>query len=197
MEKSSFDIPLSDIIDEDLKASADRGRYFIVLSDISRCKNLPNFLSYFANQGATYYYIVHDKDDSGFVHAHLILNLPHSIKYKTMINLMCQLTETNDENVQLSGIKNFVLAVQYLLHLNEIDKYHYDKSELLTNDDEIDDILAEIVCKKKQLTTNELVRFIFYDKMNKFELIQAIGIGAYQHYRGTISDLYQALYNKE
>lgn len=179
-----------------LALTSQRNQFDIVVSDISRCGNsIQNIFEELLRAGFTYYGILHDKDtDSNGerkrAHLHIVLCSLNRMRVKQLINYLSDTCDTNNENIQVMEVLSLVGSIQYLIHLNDCNKFQYDKSEIITNDERnLDGYLLESI-KVNQVTTKVLIDFIFVQQLGRLELINCIGIGSYTHYRNTINDLY-------
>ena len=146
--------------------------------------------------------IMHDKDvnDVGETirpHLHIVLTGLKRWRVKQLLNDLADSLDTNIENIQIEEVKNLTASVQYLIHKNDTNKYQYDWHKIETNDmDNLVPLLNEtiITCS---VTTQRLTDLILKEGMERLELITAIGIGSYQHYRSVINDLYEIRYKKD
>lgn len=180
-----------------LGATAQRRKFDIVVSDLSRCKNsIGYFLGSLSKYGFLYYAIVHDKDTDlqGALirsHLHLVLVSSKTLRVKQIIGIIADNFSTNDENIQVQEVVSLAGSIQYLLHMNNKEKYQYDKSNVLTNDtDNLEGYLIENASIDK-VTTKGLLDMVLVQEYNRLDLIQAIGIGAYTHYHKVIDELYE------
>jgi hypothetical protein len=180
-----------------LGLTAQRRSFDIVISDISRCKTkVADFQEDLSKFGFQYYMIIHDKDvdNQGALirtHIHLVIVSSKTLRVKQVINLLSDSLVTNPENIQVQEVISLSGSIQYLLHLNNKEKYQYSRDEILTNDiDNLEGYLIEQACIEK-LTTKGLLDYILVQELSRLDLIQAIGIGAYTHYHKVIDELYE------
>lgn len=180
-----------------LSLTSQRTCFDIVISDLKRCGNsVAGIIDDLQRNGFTYYAIVHDKDvdSNGMLkrtHLHIVLCTLKRLRVKQLINLLADICETNNENIQVQDVLCLAGSIQYLLHINAVNKYQYERKEIITNDERnLDGYLLEQI-KANQVTTKVLIDLIFVQECNKLELITSIGIGSYTHYRNTINDLYE------
>lgn len=177
--------------------NSQRTRFNIVISDISRCKidNLVLPLQAIDQKGYQYWIIEHNKDiDSNGAlirpHYHLVINSIRRIRVKQLVNFLADIFVTNDTNIQVMECMDLTASVQYLLHKNDTSKYQYDMDDICTNDyDNLLSMLNETI-SQSIVSTERLIEMIFNLDFTRLDIIKAIGIGSYQHYRGSISDLY-------
>lgn len=179
-----------------LSLDSQRTTFNIVISDVSRCKSSINEIcDKMSSGGLIYFACLHDKDkyENGELkrpHIHIVINSMKRLRVKQVIRMFEEFATTNFENIRVEENLSLVYSVQYLLHINDVNKYQYDRKELLTNQPDTADALLIETPKTNELTTQTLMDLIFSAKLNRIELINAIGIGKYQHYRQTINDLY-------
>lgn len=180
-----------------LGATAQRRKFDLVISDLSRCKSsISDFLGSLSKYGFLYYAIVHDKDTDlqGALirpHLHVVLVSIKTLRVKQLIGIIADSFNTNDENIQVQEVISLPGSIQYLLHMNNKEKHQYDKSFIFTNDtDNLEGYLIESASIDK-LTTKGLLDMVLVQEYNRLDLIQAIGIGAYTHYHKVIDELYE------
>lgn len=178
-----------------LSLESQRTQFNVVISDLSRCKkSVSDIIDGVSSYGFIYYACLHNKDldkngELKRAHLHIVIVSMKRLRVKQLLNYFIDLCGTNHENIQIDEIVSLVASVQYLLHINDCNKYQYPRCELLTNrESDADAILIENP-STNELTTAILIDFIFNQELSRFELISAIGIGKYQHYRHTINDL--------
>lgn len=178
-----------------ISLESQRKEFNIVISDITRCKNRYSFLlDYLSENGITYYAIVHDSDinittgETIRPHLHIVTRSLKRYRVKQMLNMISEILVTNVENVQIMECDNITACIQYLIHKNNLEKYQYDAKDIITNDnDNLIPILNETI-KIEAVTTDRLIEMVSRGD-TLLEIIQAIGIGSYTHYRQTIRDL--------
>lgn len=178
-----------------LSLESQRQNFNIVISDLSRCNNsVQQICDSLSSYGFIYYAIVHDKDRIDLdtlkrTHLHIVIQSFKRLRAKQVINYLCDICSTNFENVRVDEVISLSSCVQYLLHLNDCNKYQYPRNELLTNKPDDADALLLETSVVNELTTTQLIDYIFNQKLTRLEIIGLIGIGRYQHYRATINDL--------
>lgn len=180
-----------------LSLDSQRSSFNIVLSDMGRCKaSVQSICDGMSSLGFIYYACLHDKDkdEKGSLkrpHMHIVICSMKRLRVKQVIRYFEDIAQTNFENVRVEENISLVSSVQYLLHINDCNKFQYSRSELLSNQQDNADALLIETPKTNELTTTTLIDLIFNQRLNRLELIGAIGIGKYQHYRHTINDLYE------
>ena len=176
-----------------------RTQFNVVISDLTRCQNsVTTILDKLSSSGFIYFACVHDKDtkengEKKLTHLHIVLICQKRLRVKQLINYFVDFACTNFTNIQVDEVVCTCSCIQYLLHLNDKNKYQYSREELLSNNQGQADAYLIETPKANELTTQTLFDFIFKDKLNRVELCYAIGIGKYQHYRSTIEDLYKSM----
>lgn len=185
-----------------INLESQRREFAIVISDLQRCKNgLKELLDYLNSQGFLYFVIMHDKDvdNQGVLiraHYHVVLRSIKRLRVKQVIHQLCDWMLTNMENIQVQEVIDFDASVQYLIHKNNLEKHQYDVNEIITNADNLISIMNETI-SCVHISTDWLIENIVCNSMNRLELIKAIGIGAYTHYRPVINDLYDIAYKRK
>lgn len=178
-----------------INIDSQRREFAIVISDISRCHgNLKDLLDYVNNRGYEYFIIKHDKDidSQGELirpHWHIVISSIKRLRVKQVLNELSNCLITNLENIQIQEVLEHSASVQYLIHKNNLEKYQYSINDIITNSDNLIAIMNETIANI-HVSTDWLIDNIIGNSMTRLELIKAIGIGAYTHYRPVINDLY-------
>lgn len=107
-----------------------------------------------------YYHIIHDKDvlDNGELktpHIHLLVELLTRQRKSTIINRLSKYSNIPSNCVSVDECRNISKSAQYLIHMNDKDKYQYEKSLIETNDEERLKYLLTSN-EKTAITTDEL-----------------------------------------
>lgn len=89
-----------------------------------------------------YAYIKHDKDDAE-VHYHYYVEFPNPRSIKNVAQ------ELKIPENMLEQVYNKRGILEYLTHKNELNKHHYDDSEIKTNMDFTEEIKAQAVSKEE------------------------------------------------
>lgn len=185
-----------------INLDSQRREFAVVISDLQRCKNgLKELLDYLNSQGFLYFVIKHDKDvdNQGVLiraHYHIVFRSMKRLRVKQVFNQICDWMLTNMENIQIQEVIDFSASVQYLIHKNNLEKHQYDVNEVITNSDNLISIMNETI-SCVHISTDWLIDNIVCNSMSRLELIKAIGIGAYTHYRPVINDLYDIAYKRK
>lgn len=151
------------------------------------------------NESIVFYaFILHDNDieEDGSTkrkHYHLVIHLNNPYSKTTILNDIASKLFINKECISARVCKDIVLSTQYLIHMNDKDKYQYQVLEIWTNDTneefkmlydsvssyDIDiDYLIELVNKSHDLST----------------IYKELGLKRARTYRGIIMDLWKDKY---
>lgn len=138
-----------------------------------------------------YAYIMHDKDEGKGLHIHFVGQVNGSRSIKSI----CEMLECDYQDVQIA--KRPRGAIRYLLHEDDKDKYHYELSDIKTNnkdrikyyfcdlDVSINDIYADFKNLKCGYISaqdfvdkycSEFSSLPFYQKIKTLEVIDKISI---------------------
>lgn len=137
--------------------------------------------------------IMHDNDCDDFgnlktKHYHLIIVFVGNYRIGTIINLLVGMFHCNNNQISIEKCNNIASQVQYLIHLNDIDKYQYNKFDIVTNDKELTENYLKQLTNIKD--SQELIRLCRVYK-NPLDLLNVIGIDNYKKYRIVIQDIYK------
>lgn len=140
-------------------------------------------------------YILHDKDrdsKSG-------LEIPHHVHFVCLLKERTRLSSFRNRLADFLGVPEISIsaqrtvsdsgAIQYLIHKNEKDKYHYSPDELQVfglTPFELDCLLDQ----GDALNFDYLV-YVISDSKNLSELIERIGLQTYRSWRWVILDLWK------
>lgn len=160
--------------------------------------NIDN-VSLLSSSGFTFALILHDKDinDKGekkFNHLHIILMSNKILRGKQVLKRLADIFECDYNNIQVDECLSVVGSIQYLIHKNDINKYQYDRNDIITNlkADLLESYLNADIEAKTELTSSSLIDLIL-SSTNRVDLIKKIGLGNYSTYRNTINDIIQCL----
>lgn len=149
--------------------------------------------------------IIHDKDinDDGTpkqMHVHAVCEfLDNGETLKDMLAEVCDLVDAKPEQISIQTSNNAFLIVQYLKHNGKPDKYQYDDSLILTNNEE------ELKARLHQEYTKPVdpVAEAVKETPDLMALIEAVGLEKANKYRGLWKDIHggdllmlRANYNK-
>ena len=109
--------------------------WFMTINPSAECYNqLDEILQDFINQNPSmeYAYIVHthleNEDNENVNHIHLVLYFKGSVKrFKTLQNIFV------GAHIECSNKQRYYRCIQYLIHKNDINKYQYDRNDIVTN----------------------------------------------------------------
>lgn len=132
----------------------------------------------------------HDKDlneygDLETPHYHLALQIDKYAWFQTIINWFCELFKCNANQVTISKT-DLVMRVRYLIHFDDVDKYSYERSDIVTNNEDFTNkcfkYIPKIVC------IDDLISIV-KAYPNLLELMSVIGYNNYKKYRSVIRDI--------
>lgn len=84
-------------------------------------------------------FMIHDKDvdDNGELkglHAHLVIEAEHPCGKSTWINTLAVLFDVETDAISVEVCFSISLSLQYLIHMNDLNKYQYSIESIQTND---------------------------------------------------------------
>lgn len=147
------------------------------------------------NQSIRFYvFIKHDSDvnaDGEKIreHYHLVVVMKNPIIRMTLIKDIAKELFINVNCISSQYVRNLVSSVQYLLHKNEKDKFHYELLDLWTND--LDECIQIIECghTNYELEIDYLIKLVSENK-SYIKIYSILGLKAVKQYRGIIRDLH-------
>lgn len=153
----------------------------------------PSLKAYLDTYGNLYGYALHDRDtlEDGTLktlHLHLIFTLKKRTRKSTIINALAKTTGVNPLAVSVQKATSFEGCMQYLIHLNDSDKFQYSREDLVTNlePEELEMVLTSNTTGLDYST----VRSICLTANSLLDVIEQVGISTYQHYRSSIIDIF-------
>lgn len=151
-------------------------------------------LEYLLTDVDKYYHIIHDKDiaDNGELktpHIHLLVELITRQRKSTILNRVSNRCNIPLNCISVDECRNISKSAQYLIHMNDKNKYQYDKKDIETNDEERLKYLLTSN-EKTAITTDELFDIVDNAKTIR-ELIRKIGIDLYCKYARVIEILWK------
>lgn len=171
-------------------------KFFGVLYPGSTSYDCDSVLDLFDDRFLDWAYILHDKD----VDANGELKKPHIHWYGHVRNPAFLSTVANSLGVPENSIvycKNKKKTIQYLIHLNDNDKYLYPASDVVSNFD-CADILNEVDSTAK---ANKILDYVEHNSTNPYSLVKwALANGVWDEYRRSASiwsNVINYLYNME
>lgn len=150
-----------------------------------------------SNLGVQYITILHDKDidNCGMLknpHYHLVVKLEERTRAKTFLNKLSNILQCDTVNIQIDECFDYIASIQYLLHLNNKDKYQYDINAITTN---VDFELLESYLSSNvniELTADLLIKFV-ESGYSKTEILKKIGLTKFNLYYKVIDYLIEHL----
>lgn len=173
-----------------------RNKFNIVIGH-NYVKNYSENLYKLDELGIKYASILHDMDTDkdGTLknpHYHLILKCKDRIRASTILNRLAEIFNCDTINIQIDECYNYIASIQYLLHVNNADKFQYDFCEIKSN---IDVEILESYFKSKidiELTADLLIQYVD-SGMTKRQLMRQIGLSKFNTYYKTIEYLYNSV----
>lgn len=137
--------------------------------------------------------IFHDKDmiDDKTMktpHYHIVMQLSRSIRIGTIVNVLQSVFVGLSENmISLDKCTSLSAQSRYLIHLDDIDKYHYDASDVMTNDyDVFKSFLDEIPTIKN---VKDIINVCYHFNFDIEKIMIALGKDNYKTWRLFIMDI--------
>lgn len=159
----------------------------------------PNFIEtrvrdYFSLSGAKFWMARHDSDtnEDGTnkrLHLHCVVHLGVSRRsYLQIIKELSSWTGICADAVSAESVNNLEGCLRYLLHLDNPEKFQYEKRIVTSNALEtFDNALAAV----EVYSATNLIALCESCKFDKIAVLRTIGIERYQKYRSVISDICQ------
>lgn len=150
-----------------------------------------------SNLGVQYITILHDKDiDTNGVlknpHFHLIVKLDERTRAKTFLNKLSSILHCDTVNIQIDECFDYIASIQYLLHLNNKDKYQYELKSITSNVD-IELLQSYLTSNVNvELTADLLIKFV-ESGYSKIEILKKIGLQKFNLYYKVIDYLLEHL----
>lgn len=144
--------------------------------------------------------ILHDKDvdlegHQKTDHIHAVFNIPKRKRISTLINEIANACWVSPLAVTVKSYSSFEGSFQYLTHLNNKDKYQYPISDVRTNLSK--DELTLVYEASTSALDFERLHDICAKSDTLLDVIPQVGLGAYQHYRSAIIDIWRLLHGKD
>lgn len=121
-------------------------------------------------------------------HYHVVIKFGGAYRVATIINKFVDIFHCNANQVSCEKCNAMDMQVRYLIHLDDMDKYRYDISDIVTNrHDLVNKYMKEI---HKIVDIDDLLSIMDMHK-NLRDLISCIGLDNYRKYRCVIQDIYR------
>lgn len=173
---------------------------FAIVLNLPNGSNYSNIYSYFEyclNCIAThndffYWGIVHDQDinEDGslkLAHIHLVLKSPVRKRKQTIINYLSNILDVDPNTISVVVSHDLLNSITYLTHLNNADKYQYDKLDIKTNDwTTLQNAYSDI---RKGLTIEYLVDLCQSFDYNAIQVFLTLGLDYSNQYRNLIESI--------
>lgn len=145
-----------------------------------------------------FYFILHDKDtnDDNTLkreHYHIILVCEYCVSKNSILSILQTCLQIDKNRISVIRCYNLKLDIQYLCHLNESDKFHYDMDLIKTNDIVgLDNALKNKIVDSNIYTFEELYKIV--SECNSLtDIIRKVGIDYYKTYRYVITDMFKEI----
>ena len=139
-----------------------------------------------------YWGIVHDNDvnDNGELktpHIHLVLKSSVRKRKQTIINYLSNILDVNSNTISVDVSHDLLNSITYLTHLNNSDKYQYDRLDIKTNDwTTLENAYSDI---RKGLTIEYLVYLCQSFDYNAIQVFLSLGLDYSTKYRNLIETI--------
>ena len=120
------------------------------------------------------------------VHYHLVISLYNNCRLSTMLNILSDLFKCNVNQISIEKCNDLIASTRYLIHLEDFEKYPYDRNDIVTNDTGLLKDYLEYVDKIKD--AKDLIAIV-RQFPNLLDLIAHIGLDNYKKYRTAIHDI--------
>lgn len=136
--------------------------------------------------------IKHDKDydeetqQIKTLHYHLVISLYNKCNLSSILNLIVDLFHCNSNQVTVEKCTNLISSTRYLIHLDDFDKFAYDRNDIVCDDYSLLKTYLDYVVNIKD--TKDLIAIV-RQFPNLLDLIAHIGLDNYKKYRIVIHDI--------
>lgn len=144
--------------------------------------------------------IKHDKDYDAeqqqlkTTHYHLVIMFDRAYRLGTILTLLCDTFNCNANQVSIDKCSSMIMQTRYLIHLDDFDKYQYDKTDIVCNDTDYLNKCFNYI--RKIVDIDDLIVIVRQFPVLT-ELMSRIGYDNYKKYRLVISDIRRELnYNR-
>lgn len=158
---------------------------------------LAELVAYLNLNAVMYGAILHDKDvkengESKIPHLHAVYTIPKRKRISTIINEVADSLGCKCLAVTVESFTSFEGSFQYLTHKNDKDKYQYPRSDVKSNLS--GDELNLVYESDTSVLDFERLRSICEKASSLLDVISIIGLGAYQHYRASVIDVWRIVH---
>ena len=120
-------------------------------------------------------------------HVHLVLKSPVRKRKSTIINYLSHILNIPEEVISVRFCPDLLHSISYLTHLNELDKYQYDKLDIKTNDwTTLENAYSDI---RKGLSIEYLVYLCESFDYYAINVFLALGLDLSNKYRNLIESI--------
>ena len=144
-----------------------------------------------------YSFIFHDKDvlqngEMKTKHYHVVAK-GNRQRLITIINKLAQYLGIDTTLVSCKKCVTYIGSLQYLIHKNDLEKYQYLESNIVTNMDR-EDLHSLLVSDNDDISLDRIINLV-QNCRSLTELIKEVGLSTYVGYRNVIIDLWKDKYN--
>lgn len=143
-------------------------------------------------------FILHDKDklDSGAPktpHIHLVAVLNSSrLRISTTLNNISDAVKLSTMAISIEKLNDINGSIQYLVHKNNADKFHYDINDIVTNLERTE--LDIYMTSENDAISLETLITIVKRNTRIVDIIRDVGLQNYRLYRNVIWDIYSEVH---
>ena len=144
-----------------------------------------------------YYLIQHyaDINENGQLkrlHYHAVIRLSKRIRKMTLIKVLSESLNISPTMISCEILYNKRVAIRYLIHLDNPDKYQYEELNIFTNNDSaLFNILHYDI---SNLDTEQLIDIVKNCKGDKLEIMRVLGLKTYNQYWRMVEIITRELY---
>ena len=124
-------------------------------------------------------------------HIHFVANMKTASRLGKFLREIAQVCGVSELAVSISKYLYYEMAIQYLIHKNDPDKYQYDVSQIMTNSEDVDVYLSVV----QNVFNYEAVCACLVRSKCLSQVAHTIGFSKYHAYRNVIRDLFEDYLN--
>jgi hypothetical protein len=146
-----------------------------------------------------YFIIYHNRDmhedlTQKIPHVHFVLKRTEGRHLESgILRQMSDFCGFDKAMITISHCINYIGAIRYLIHEDDLEKYQYSPNEVLTNDKPT----AELAFSGQTIVTLDLLLDLAAQSKSKIFFMKRIGLENYQAYRAIIKDILDDYEGKE
>lgn len=136
-----------------------------------------------------HYADVNEKKEVERLHWHIVLEYYTRKTWTGVLDDLAEFLLISKERISVDYCKSKVLAVRYLLHLDDPEKANYLPSDVITNDYPF--FVEALSRPMDELTIDDIIDIVS-SSVNEIECMKRIGLKNYARYRTAIRDIINA-----